>query len=81
MSISLRKDRFSGNGDFLEENDGKIRAGLQSDYLSPRLEIETKIAELSQSGTEAWEDIKSGLDLAGEAMSTALKSATARFFQ
>ncbi|MGB3212039.1 MAG: hypothetical protein WBB19_15150 [Desulforhopalus sp.] len=45
-----------------------------------RDEIERKINTLSQSGAEAWGDIKSGLDLAGEAMSTAVNSATTRFF-
>jgi prefoldin subunit 5 len=44
-----------------------------------RDEIEKKISEISRSSENAWEDLKAGVDLAREAMSEAIKSATTRF--
>ena len=44
-----------------------------------RDEIEKKISEISRSSDYAWEDLKAGVDLAREAMSEAIKSATTRF--
>lgn len=46
-----------------------------------RNEIKMKMKELSHSSDGAWKDIKSGMDLAGEAMGDAVKSAFARFFK
>jgi hypothetical protein len=46
---------------------------------SKRDEVEKKVSEISRSGENAWEDLKAGVDLAWEAMSEAIKSATSRF--
>jgi len=46
-----------------------------------RDEMETKRTELSQSGSEAWDDINSCMDLTWEAMNVAVKSARNRFFK
>lgn len=74
-------DRLMYRADTIDK-ESRLELNRQIQLLkSKRAEIETKITELSQSGTGAWEDIKSGLDLAGEAMSAAVKSATARFFK
>jgi uncharacterized coiled-coil DUF342 family protein len=74
-------DRLMDKADRIDK-ESRVELHNQIKILkSKRSEIETKIAELSQTGTDAWEDIKSGIDLAGEALSVAVKSATARFFK
>jgi len=67
-----------------ERVDAESKAELQDQIRNlqgKRDEIERKIAELSQAGAGAWEDMKSGLDLAWEAMNLAVKSASNRFFK
>jgi len=46
-----------------------------------RREVETKLADLKRSGEDAWEDLKSGLDLAFESMNEAIGSAMSRFIR
>ena len=61
------------------EADSKIEYQKQIQALkSKRDEIEKKVSEISRSGENAWEDLKAGADLAREAMSEAIKSATSR---
>jgi hypothetical protein len=38
-----------------------------------------KLGELKRAGEDAWEDIKSGMDLAWESLGDAMKSARSRF--
>ena len=62
------------------EADSRIEYQKQIEVLkSKRDDIEKKVAEISRSGEDAWEDLKAGADLAWEAMSEAIKSATSRF--
>lgn len=62
------------------EADSKIEYEKQIQALkSKRDEIEKKVSEISRAGENAWEDLKAGVDLAWEAMSEAIKSATSRF--
>jgi chromosome segregation ATPase len=44
-----------------------------------RQDLEDRIHRLSQSAESAWEDMKVGVDAAGEALVGAIKSAKARF--
>lgn len=74
-------DRLLDNVDRIDEKSrAELRQNIQA-LKDKRDNIEAKISELNQSGGEAWEDIKSGLDLAREAMNAAAKSATSRFFK
>lgn len=62
------------------EADTRIEYQKQIEKLKQkRTEIQQKVTEIGRSGEGAWEDLKSGLDLAWEAMNEALKSAAARF--
>lgn len=62
------------------EADARIEYEQQIDALkSKRREIEGKLAELKQSGEEAWGDFKAGLDIALDSMNEAVKSAMSRF--
>lgn len=79
-------DEWNNDIDRLKENADKIDAESRVELLEQiqslkdkRDEMETKATKLGQSGAEAWEDIKSGLDLAWESMNVAVKSATSRF--
>jgi predicted nucleic acid-binding Zn-ribbon protein len=68
----------------LDSVDEKSRAELQENIRmlkDKRDSVQQKVAELNKSGSEAWEDLKSGADLAWEAMNVAIKSATNRFFR
>ena len=62
------------------EAESKIEYQKQIETLkNKRDEIEKKATEISRSGEEALDDLKAGIDLAWEAMSEAIKSATSRF--
>lgn len=72
-------DRLKAKADQVEA-DSKIEYQKQVEALkNNRDDIEKKISEISRSGENAWEDLKAGIDLAREAMSEAIKSATSRF--
>ena len=71
-------DNLKAKADQLEA-DSKIEYQKQIEVLkSKRDEIEKTVSELSRSGEQAWEDLKTGIDLARDAMSEAIKSATSR---
>ena len=60
--------------------DSKIEHQNQIEMLKrKRNEIEKKVAALTRSGEDAWEDLRSGADLAWEAMNEAIKTVTSRF--
>lgn len=68
----------------VERVDAESRTQLKEQIQtlkSKRDQIEGKLSELAETSGEAWEDIKSGMDLAKEAMNAAVKSATTRFFK
>ena len=46
---------------------------------SMQVDAEKKLDELRQSGDEAWEDLKAGIDHAWGSLGNAVKSAAARF--
>ena len=72
--------------DELEIKAKKTEAEVQQKYeeeidhlRSKQTEAYEKLSELKQSGDDAWEDLKAGVDSASEAFGTALKSAVSRF--
>jgi uncharacterized coiled-coil DUF342 family protein len=81
-------DEWNSDIDKLREKadklDSKSREELNEQILNlkrKRDEIELKATELSKSGSDAWQDLKSGIDLAWDAMNVAVKSASSRFFK
>lgn len=63
-----------------EEADAKLEIGKQIETLRRRRDrVGDKLAEVKAAGDDAWEDLKGGLESATAALSSALKSATARF--
>ncbi|MEE4165794.1 MAG: hypothetical protein V2I35_07340 [Desulfocapsaceae bacterium] len=67
----------------MDRIDDESRAELSENIQllkEKRDDINRKIGELNDSGKDAWQDLKSGMDLAWEAMNTAVSSATRRFF-
>jgi multidrug resistance efflux pump len=46
---------------------------------SMQADAEKKLDELRQAGDEAWEDLKSGIDMAWDALGKSVKSAALRF--
>lgn len=74
-------DRLAGLKDQVEE---ESRAELQTQIDSlkqKRTGIEQQIREITATSAEAWDDMKSGLDLAWEAMNSAVQSAVSRFIK
>ncbi len=64
------------------EADSRMEYKRQAGILKrKREEIERKLNEIKVSGGGAWEDLKSGMDLAWESMNEAVKSALSRFKQ
>lgn len=64
--------------------EAETRADLQSEInmlKSKRADIEKRITELTDASAVAWEDMKSGLDLAWEATNNAFQSAASRFLK
>lgn len=62
------------------EADSKIEYHKQIETLKQkRQDIEKKVAEMRRSGEGAWDDLKTGIDLAWESMNEAIRSATSRF--
>ena len=62
------------------ETESKLELQKQIDALKvKRSEMEIKLEDLKNTGADAWEDVKSGVDLAWEAMNSAVRSAVSRF--
>jgi uncharacterized coiled-coil DUF342 family protein len=63
----------------LEEESRQECYAQIAELKSKRYELEEKLETLQKTGDAALQDLKSGLDLAIETMSEALRSATSRF--
>lgn len=60
--------------------DARIEYYKQIDSLRLKQEAaKEKLNELKNAGGEAWEDLKAGIELAGDSLWDAIKSAKARF--
>jgi uncharacterized coiled-coil DUF342 family protein len=76
---NLEIDKLVSLKDQIEE-DSKTELNAQIDSLTQkRTEIEQQLQEITATSADAWDDMKSGIDLAWEAMNTAVKSAVSRF--
>lgn len=64
------------------EAESKLELQKQIDSLKgKRSDMEIQLENLKNTSADAWEDVKSGVDLAWEAMNSAVKSAASRFNQ
>lgn len=86
QKLHAKIDEWSANIDKLAaqanqvEADSRIEYHKQIETLKRKQdEIKNKLNEMRGSGDEAWNDLKSGIDLAWEAMNEAIKSARSRF--
>ena len=72
-------DKLSAKAAMIEAESKEEYYKQIADLKTKRSQIEERLVKVQHSGEEAWQDLKSGLDLAFETMSEALKSATSRF--
>jgi predicted nucleic acid-binding Zn-ribbon protein len=62
------------------EADAQIKYHKQIENIRTKQEaVQEKLVELKDSGDEAWEDLKAGLDNAMKNLGDAIKTATSRF--
>ena len=86
QKIKAKLDEWNAEIDRLEaqarqkEADAQTRLQEQIDQVkAKRTTTEEKLDDVRQAGGDAWEDLKSGLELATEAVGDALRSARSRF--
>jgi chromosome segregation ATPase len=86
QKIKAKLDEWNAEIDRLEaqarqkEADAQTRLQEQIDQVkAKRQTAEEKLDDVRQAGGDAWEDLKSGLELATEAVGDALRSARSRF--
>ena len=86
QKIKAKLDEWNAEIDRLEaqarqkEADAQTRLQEQIDQVkAKRTTAEEKLDDVRQAGGDAWEDLKSGLELATEAVGDALRSARSRF--
>lgn len=79
-------DEWSTEIDKLKAVADKAKAGLQVEYHKEIEELrdqqdaaQQKLHELKEESGDAWEDLKTGVELAWAALGAALKSAASRF--
>ena len=86
QKLHAKIDEWNADIDKLTAKASQVEAESKIEYQkqigtlkNKRDEVEKKVSEISRSGEDAWQDLKAGIDLAWEAMSEAIKSATSRF--
>ena len=86
QKVKAKLDEWNAEIDRLEaqarqkEADAQTRLQEQIDQVkAKRQTAEEKLDDVRQAGGDAWEDLKSGLELATEAVGDALRSARSRF--
>lgn len=86
QKIKAQLDHWNAEIDKLEAKSQEASADAQIEYREQidtlkqrRQEITEKLAALKTAGDSAWEDMKSGVELAWNAMDSALRSAVSRF--
>ncbi|MGD2128937.1 MAG: hypothetical protein PVJ33_01230 [Lysobacterales bacterium] len=84
--FSARLDQVQAKIDLLKararEADADTRIRLKKeidDIKERRADLEKRVDELKTAGSDAWEDIRNGLDAGWQALSRALDKATSRF--
>ena len=84
--MQAKLDEWNDEIDILTAKAGGVSADVKKEY-SEQIEslkvkqaaARQKIEELQQAGESAWEDVKSGIELAWSAMGEAINSARSRF--
>ena len=86
QKIKAKLDEWNAEIDRLEaqarqkEADAQTSLQEQIDQVkAKRRAAEEKLDDVRQAGGDAWEDLKSGVELAAEAVGDALRSARSRF--
>lgn len=84
--LQAHLDEWSAEIDKLKARADKAHADSQIEYYKQIKELRTmqkeasnKLAELKEAGDDAWEDLKVGIEIAGDSIIHALKSAASRF--
>jgi DNA repair exonuclease SbcCD ATPase subunit len=86
QKIKAKLDEWNAEIDKLEAQARQKEADTQR-HLQERIDLvkakretaEKKLDELRQAGSDAWQDLKAGLELAADAVGDALRSARSRF--
>ncbi|MFA7403658.1 MAG: coiled coil domain-containing protein [Pelobacteraceae bacterium] len=84
--MQAKLEEWNAEIDVLSAKAGKVTADVRNEYSEQIESLKAKqaiarkrIEELQHSGEGAWEDLKSGIDLAWDAMGEAINSARSRF--
>ena len=84
--MQAKLEEWNSEIDTLTAKASKVTSDVGNEYneqiealKSKQSEARQKIEELRQSGESAWEDLKSGIELAWTAMGEAIDSARSRF--
>ena len=84
--MKAKLDEWNAEIDKLEaqsrQKGAEVQAGYQkriADVKDKRQKARQKLDKMQGAGESAWEDLKSGVELATDALGDALKSARARF--
>ena len=84
--MQAKLEEWNAEIDTLTAKAGKATSDIRNEYSeqisalkAKQANARQKIEELQQSGESAWEDLKSGIELAWTAMGEAIDSARSRF--
>ncbi|MBT0663692.1 coiled coil domain-containing protein [Geobacter pelophilus] len=84
--MQVKLDEWNREIDLLTVKAGGVATDVKKEYLQQiealkvkQAAARQKIEELQQAGESAWEDLKSGIELAWTAMGEAINSARSRF--
>ena len=84
--MQAKLEEWNAEIDKLTEKAGEVSAGARNEYneqieslKAKQAAARQKIEELQQAGEGAWEDLKSGIELAWTAIGEAINSARSRF--
>ncbi len=85
-TLQLKLEEWNMEIDLLTEKADKLSVNLKNEYQEQiealkkkRESAREKIDEVQLAGESAWEDLKSGIELARDAMTEAIESARSRF--
>lgn len=84
--LQAKMDEWNAEIDRLEAKARQAKADSKINYekelenlRAKRRDLQEKIDQVQQSGKGAWEDLKAGIEAAGQALEMAVKSAASRF--
>jgi uncharacterized coiled-coil DUF342 family protein len=84
--MQVKLEELNAEIDTLTAKAGEVKADLKNEYneqieslKAKQAAARQKIEEFQQAGEGAWEDLKSGIELAWTAMGEAIDSARSRF--